>query len=129
MAGDFLTRLLTPSPVMHWLVMTLPLTITLSGILGAVEREPGNRRLALAAAGLTVWLFLPLAYGDPQIAAVGEMISVFGWFALIGAWAGHVWRHRPTPVWVHGLVISHLVAILIGCLVALVRALLGGGPG
>ncbi|WP_225029123.1 hypothetical protein [Xinfangfangia pollutisoli] len=129
MAGDFLTRLLTPSPVMHWLVMTLPLTITLSGILGAVEREPGNRRLALAAAGLTVWLFLPLAYGDPQIAAVGEMISVFGWFALIGAWAGHVWRHRPTPVWVHGLVIGHLVAILIGCLVALVRALLGGGPG
>lgn len=123
MDSDFLARLLTPSPVMHWLVLLLPLTITLSGVLGAVEREPGNRRLALWAAALTVWLFLPLPYRDPQVAAVGRMVSILGWFLLVGAWARHVWLHRPTPVWVHGLVITHLVALAVGGVVALVRAL------
>jgi hypothetical protein len=124
MDSVFLTRLVTPSPVMHWLLMTLPLTITLSGIFGAAEGESGNRRLALAAALLTVWLFLPFGYGDPQVAAVGQMVSLLGWVFLVWAWARHVWTDRPSPVWVQGLVITHLLAIAIACIVALVRALL-----
>ncbi|WP_395539701.1 hypothetical protein [Neotabrizicola sp. sgz301269] len=124
MDSPFLAHLLTPSPVMHWLLLTLPLTITLSGIFGAVEGENGNRRLAVFAALMTVWLFLPLPYGDPQIAAVGEMVSILGWFLLVGAWARHVWIDRPAPVWVHALVITHLIAIAIACIVALIRALL-----
>lgn len=122
--GGLVGRLLTPSAVMHWLLMLLPLTIALSGVLGAVDREPGNRRLALWAAALTAWLFLPLACSDPQAAAVGRMVSILGWFLLIGGWARHVWLHRPTPVWAHGAVITHLVAIAVGCVVALVRATL-----
>lgn len=123
MDSPFLERLLTPSPVMHWLLLLLPVTIALSGILGAVERETGNRRLAFLAILLAIWLHLPLTFQDPQAAALGRMISVFGWVLLIIAWAQHVWQHRPTPVWVNGLVLTQLVAIAMAAVVAVVRAL------
>ena len=122
MSGDFLARLLTPSPIMHWLLMTLPMTITLSGLFGVAERETGNRRLALWAAAMAIWLFLPLSFADPTLRQIGGMVSILGWLGLVGYWARHVWVNRPTPVWVHAVVITHLVAILVACVVALLRA-------
>jgi hypothetical protein len=122
MISAYHQALFTPSPIMWWLLMTLPLTITLSGVLGAAEREAGNRRLSLWAAALTVWLFLPMQAGDLILRQISGTISILGWLGLVGYWARHVWINRPTPVWVHGVVIAHLVAILVGCLVALWRA-------
>jgi Ni/Fe-hydrogenase subunit HybB-like protein len=122
MTDAFLARLFTPSPIMGWLLMTLPMTITLSGLFGAAERERGNRRLSLWAAALTVWLFLPLTFAQPQAAQISGVVSILGWLGLVGYWARHVWVNRPTPVWVHAAVITHLVAIAVGVVVALVRA-------
>jgi hypothetical protein len=122
MTPAYYQALFTPSPTMWWLLMTLPLTITLSGVLGAAEREAGNRRLSLMAAALTVWLFLPLQAGDVILRQISGTVSILGWLGLVAYWARHVWVHRPTPVWVHGVVITHLVAILVGCAVALWRA-------
>lgn len=126
-SGDFLTLLLTPSPVMHWLLLTLPLTITLSGVLGAAEHETGNRRLSLWAAAMTVWLFLPVRFADPVLVQLSETVSMLGWLGLVGYWARHVWVNRPTPVWGHALVITHLLAILVACGVALIRAWIHAG--
>jgi hypothetical protein len=125
MEGDFLTRLTTPSPIMHWLLMTLPLTVAVSGVFGAVERGRHNRRLALWAAVLTVWLFLPLAFADPLTARISAMASILAWVGLIGFWARHVWDYWPSPVWAHGLVITHLVALAVAAIVAVLRALSG----
>lgn len=122
MSGEFMTRLLTPSPIMHWLLMTLPMSITLSGLFGAAERETGNRRLSLWAAAMVVWLFLPVQFETPQLAQMAGAVSILGWLGLVGYWARHVWVNRPTPVWVHALVITHLVAIGVACVVALLRA-------
>ena len=122
MSADFLARLLTPSPIMHWLLMTLPMTITLSGLFGVAERETGNRRLALWAAAMAIWLFLPLSFADPTLRQIGGMVSILGWLGLVGYWARHGWGNRPTPVWVHAVVITHLMAILVACVVALLRA-------
>ena len=122
MSGAFLERLFTPSAIMAWLLLTLPLTITLSGVFGAAERERGNRRLALWAAALTIWLFVPLHPQQPQLAQIAGTISILGWLGLVGYWARHVWVNRPTPVWVHAAVITHLMAIAVGAVVALVRA-------
>ena len=127
MNGDFLTLLLTPSPVMHWLLMTLPATIMLSGILGAVEQEAGNRRLSLWAAAMTLWLFLPFRPDDPVLQQLSGAMSMLGWLGLVGHWGRHVWINRPTPVWGHALVITHLVAILVACGVAVIRAWLHAG--
>ena len=122
MERDFLSLLLTPSPIMHWLLMTLPMTITVSGVFGAAERETGNRRLSLWAGALTVWLFLPLQFQNLQLAQIAGAVSILGWLGLVGYWARHVWVNRPTPVWVHAVVITHLVAILVACGVAFWRA-------
>ncbi len=127
MSGDFLSLLLTPSPVMHWLLMTLPATITLSGVLGAAEHETGNRRLSLWAGALTVWLFLPFRFADPVLQQLSGAASMLGWLGLAGYWARHVWINRPAPVWGHALVITHLVAILVACGVAVIRAWPHGG--
>lgn len=129
MGGDFMTRLLTPSPIMLWLLLLLPATIALSGILGAAERETGNRRLALWALLLVIWLFLPLRPVDPVAAEVTGTVSILGWLGLVGYWARHVWINRPTPVWIHAVVIAHLVAIAVGCGVALIRTLAYSAPG
>lgn len=122
MEGSFLDRLLTPSPIMHWLLMLLPVTIAVSGIFGAAEREAGNRRIAVWALVLTLWLFLPYRIADPVMAPLGGMISILGWLGLVAFWARHVWVQRPTPVWAQGAVVTHLLAILVACVVALVRA-------
>ncbi len=122
MSDAFLIRLFTPSPIMGWLLMTLPMTITLSGLFGAAERERGNRRLSLWAAAMVIWLFLPFRFQTPLLAQLSGAISILGWLGLVAYWARHVWVNRPTPVWVHAAVITHLVAIAVGAVVALVRA-------
>jgi hypothetical protein len=127
MSDAFLLRLFTPSPIMGWLLMTLPMTITLSGLFGAAERERGNRRLSLWAAAMVVWLFLPVQFQTPLLAQLSGAISILGWLGLVGYWARHVWVNRPTPVWVHAVVITHLVAIAVGAGVALVRAWVATG--
>jgi hypothetical protein len=118
----FWTQVLTPSPIMHWLLMLLPATIALSGLFGVAERETGNRRLSLWALALLVWLFLPWQPQDQTAAQLSGAVSILGWLGLVGHWARHVWVHRPTPVWVHAAVITHLVAILGAAVVAVLRA-------
>lgn len=122
MPDSFVDLLLTPSPIMHWLLMVLPATIALSGVFGAAERETGNRRLSLWAVVLALWLNLPLAMPSEQMAQLSGAVSILGWLGLVAYWARHVWVNRPTPVWVHALVITHLMAILVACVVAVIRA-------
>lgn len=122
MISPFYQALFTPSPIMWWLLMTLPLTITLSGVFGVAERETGNRRLSLVAAVMTIWLFLPWQAEDLILRQISGTVSILGWLGLVAYWARHVWINRPTPVWVHAAVITHLVAILVACVVAFWRA-------
>lgn len=129
MSGELLSLLLTPSPILHWLLLTLPLTIALAGALGALEQEAGNRRLALLALTLLIWLFLPLTFDDPMLAQLSGAVSILGWLGLVRLWAGHIWQNRPTPVWPHALVIGQLFAILLACTMALLRALSGASAG
>lgn len=121
LAGTFLARLLLPSPIMRWLLLLLPLTITLSGVLGAAERHSGTRHVALAGAAVLIWLFLPWIPRDPMLLRLSIMGSALLWCGLV--WARLVWNHWPSPVWAHGVVVSHLMAILVAAGVALVRAL------
>ena len=123
MSGEFLTLLLTPSPILHWLLMLLPLTITFTGVFGAAMLETGNRRLALMAGALTIWLFLPIRFDSPDLQAMSTTFSILAWLGLVGHWARHVWTNRPEPVLGHALVLTHLLAIAVSAGFALVRAL------
>ncbi|MFZ1468958.1 MAG: hypothetical protein WAT09_08245 [Paracoccaceae bacterium] len=122
MAADFWTLLITPSPIMRALLLLLPVLVMVSGIFGVAERETGTRRLSVWAAAMVIWLFLPVSFHDTQWQQLSGMISMLGWLGLVAYWARQVWVHRPTPVWGHALVIANLVAILIACVVAVIRA-------
>ena len=126
MDSDFLTRLITPSPIMHWLLELFPLVVAVGGLAGIRRRNPGSARLAALAVLLALWFFLPLGFADPIAQKISVMASVIGWFTLLGAWAAHVWNRWPNPVWAHAWVISHLSTILVACIVALYRALSAG---
>lgn len=123
MSEEFLIRLFTPSPIMHWLLTLLPVTILISGAFGAAERGRNNRRLTLWAAILTVWLFIPYGFADPLSARISAMGTILLWLGLVGYWARHVWDYWPSPVWAHATVITHLVAIGVAAVVALYRAI------
>lgn len=126
MDPGFLDRLLTPSPVMAWLLLLFPALVAGAGIAGARRREPGSLRLAVMALLLLLWLVLPLSFADPIAQRISVMISALGWFGLLGAWSQQVWNRWPAPVWIHAWVTSHLVAILVACAVAVFRALAAG---
>ena len=123
MDGDFLQRLLTPSPVMHWLLLLFPVVVAIAGLTGVRRRHSGAMRLLLLALVTLIWLALPVVFSDPALKSLSVMVSVTLWFSLLAAWAGHVWNRWPSPVWAHGWVVSHLITILIACVVALVRAI------
>ena len=78
--------------------------------------------MSLWAIALTVWLFVPLTFVTPELAQLSGALSILGWLGLVGYWARHVWVNRPTPVWVHAVVITHLMALAVACGVALIRA-------
>ncbi|MCB6176830.1 hypothetical protein LHP98_01645 [Rhodobacter sp. Har01] len=123
MEGDFLIRLTTPSPVMHWLLVLLPVTVAVPGLFGAAEGGAGNRRLSLWAIGLALWLFVAPRFADPVAAGVSSLATVLAWAGMVGFWARHVWTYWPSPVWAHAAVVFHLSAIAIASVVALVRAM------
>lgn len=123
----FWLRLLTPSPIMHGLLLLLPATILVSALSGWWQRERGNRRLTLWAGLLTLWVFLPVTFPLIEMRQLSAMATMLAWVGLVGAWGHHVWTFRPTPVWAHGVVIAHLMAIGVAVVVAILRAALTGG--
>lgn len=123
MESDFLNRLLTPSPVMQWLLLLFPAVVLVAGLTGIRRRHNGAFRLTGLALITLVWLALPLHFVDPSGHAISVLVSTLLWVSVLAAWGSHVWNRWPSPVWAHGWVVSHLVTIVIACLVALVRAL------
>ncbi len=86
-------------------------------------RARAGQPAAVALGGSDGGLAVPA--GAVRNAAAGAVVGRGqhpGWLGLVGYWARHVWVNRPTPVWVHAVVITHLVAIAVGAAVALVRA-------
>ncbi|WP_112312356.1 hypothetical protein [Pseudogemmobacter bohemicus] len=124
MESAFLSRLLTPSPIMHWLLLLFPVVVAVAGLTGMRRRHNGALRLTILALVTLCWLALPLRFDDPLLSAISVLVSTVLWFSLLTAWSAHVWNRFPSPVWAHGWVVSHLVTIGVACMVALVRALM-----
>ncbi|NPD15257.1 hypothetical protein HOY34_08600 [Xinfangfangia sp. D13-10-4-6] len=123
MENEFLRRLLTPSPIMHWLLILFPVVVAIAGLTGVRRRHGGAVRLTILAVIAVIWMTMPVHFADPVMQSISVIASVTLWFSVLVAWARHVWNRWPSPVWAHAWVVSHLVTILIASVVALVRAL------
>lgn len=85
--------------------------IGLAGIAGWLMKAPGALSLALWAAALGLWVFLPLPLTHHDLILLRNFASILGWLWLVKAWGQYVLNDWPAPVWTHALVALLLVAL------------------
>ena len=106
------------------LIVVVPLTIALSGY--AAWRVGDRRGLLLIfwVGVYLVWMHWPMPL-DPALVLPGRVVSVIGWFWLLGAWARRVNWHDPMLLATNGLVVAFLLALFLTTGVATVRDIMG----
>ena len=106
------------------LIVLTPLAIALSGY--AAWRVGDRRGLILIFWVCTylVWMHWPQPL-DPALVLPGRVVSVIGWFWLLGAWTRRVNWHEPLLLASNGLVVAFLLALFLTTAVASIRDIMG----
>ncbi len=106
------------------LIIVIPLAVAVSGY--AAWRVGDRRGLVLI-----VWVCLYLGWMqwpvplDPALLVPGRVVSVLGWFWLLGAWSRRVNWHDSLLLAANGLVVACLLALLVTTGVATIRDIMG----
>ncbi|GEM_PF-6910779 len=106
------------------LITTTPLAIALSGF--AVWRV-GDRNgvlLMLWVVIYMIWMLWPTPL-QPELILPGRVVSVIGWFWLLGAWARRVNWHQPLLLASNSVVVAFLIALTLTTGVAGLRDVMG----
>lgn len=106
------------------LIVVTPLAIALSGYAAF---RVGNRNglvLILWVAVYLVWMLWPQPM-IPELVLPARVISVIGWFWLLGAWGRRVNWNAPLLLVSNGLVVAFLIALILTTGVAGLRDLMG----
>lgn len=106
------------------LIVTTPLAIALSGFAAWRMGDRGGVLLTLWVAVYLMWMLWPQPLA-PEIMVPGRVISVIGWFWLLGAWARRVNWHEPLLLISNSIVVAFLIALGLTTLVASIRDLMG----
>ncbi|MCF8485209.1 MAG: hypothetical protein K9G71_08335 [Rhodobacteraceae bacterium] len=106
------------------LIVLTPLAIALSGY--AAWRVGDRRGLILMFWVCTylLWMHWPQPL-DPALVLPGRVVSVIGWFWLLGAWTRRVNWHEPLLLASNGLVVAFLLALFLTTAVASIRDIMG----
>jgi hypothetical protein len=106
------------------LIVLTPLAIALSGY--AAWRVGDRRGLILIFWVCTylLWMHWPQPL-DPALVLPGRVVSVIGWFWLLGAWTRRVNWHEPLLLASNGLVVAFLLALFLTTAVASIRDIMG----
>lgn len=106
------------------LIVLTPLAIALSGF--AAWRVGDRRGLILIFWVCTylVWMHWPQPL-DSALVLPGRVVSVIGWFWLLGAWTRRVNWHEPLLLASNGLVVAFLLALFLTTAVASIRDIMG----
>lgn len=106
------------------LIVLTPLAIALSGF--AAWRVGDRRGLILMFWVCTylLWMHWPQPL-DPALVLPGRVVSVIGWFWLLGAWTRRVNWHEPLLLASNGLVVAFLLALFLTTAVASIRDIMG----
>lgn len=106
------------------LIVLTPLAIALSGF--AAWRVGDRRGLILIfwVCAYLLWLHWPQPL-DAALVLPGRVVSVIGWFWLLGAWSRRVNWHEPLLLVSNGLVVAFLLALFLTTAIATIRDIMG----
>lgn len=106
------------------LILVTPLAIAVSGL--AAWRTGDRQGLVLIG-----WVVIYLAWMQwphplaTQLILPARVVSVVGWFWLVGSWSRRVKWHEPLLLVANGIVVAFLIALFLTTLVASVRDFMG----
>lgn len=106
------------------LIVLTPLAIALSGFAAWRVGDRGGVMLILWVGLYLVWMLWPQPL-VPEFALPARVISVIGWFWLIGAWGRRVKWHEPLLLVSNSIVVAFMIALFLTTGVATVRDLMG----
>lgn len=106
------------------LIVVMPLAILVSGYASWRVGERQGLLLMLWAVLYAVWMLWPLPM-PLEFILPGRVISVIGWFWLLGAWARRAQWHDPLLLAANEFVVALGLALFLTTLVASIRDIMG----
>jgi hypothetical protein len=105
------------------LIIATPLAMALAGYAAWRVGQRSALLLVLWVALYLVWMLWPQPLPDPLVLP-GRIVSVFGWFWLVRAWARRVQWHESLLLVANSLVIAFLIALVLTTGIATLRDLM-----
>lgn len=106
------------------LIVLTPITIALAGFAAMRVGERRGVALMVWAAFYMAWMLWPGAM-PTEFLLPSRVISVIGWFWLLGAWGRRASWHDPLLLMANGLVVAFLLTLSITLFVATLRDVMG----
>lgn len=106
------------------LIVTTPLAVALSGFAAWRSGDRSGLVLIFWTGVYLLWMLWPVPFAL-EFVLPSRVISVIGWFWLIGAWARRASWHDPLLLVANGLVVAFLLTLAITTAVATLRDLMG----
>ncbi len=106
------------------LVAALPFAVGISGFISWRCGDKWGLSLIAWVTLYLIWVLQPIAL-PLQADVVVRVLSVLGWFWLIGAWARRAMWHEPRLLVVNGGIVGLMIALFLVMAIALLRDALG----
>jgi hypothetical protein len=106
------------------LLLITPLAIALSGFAAWRVGDRAGVTLIVWVVIYIFWMQWPVPL-QQQLVLPGRVVSVVGWFWLLGAWARRVKWHEPLLLVANGIVVAFLIALTLTTGVATIRDVMG----
>lgn len=106
------------------LILVTPLAIALSGFAAWRVGDRQGLLLILWVAVYLVWMHWPYPLAQ-ELLLPARVVSVVGWFWLLGAWSRRVKWHEPLLLVANSVVVAFLIALFLTTLVASIRDVMG----
>lgn len=106
------------------LIVTTPIAIALSGFATWRVGDRSGLTLVFWTAIYLLWMLWPVPMAT-EFLLPSRVISVIGWFWLLGAWARRLSWHEPLLLVANGLVVAFLLTLSITMAIATLRDLMG----
>lgn len=106
------------SPAVQFLLLLVPVAITVAAIASWRKSVPGTAVLAASGVVYCLWLLVPLRFALAEARQLSQYASILGWLWLVIAWGRHVLTEWPVPMWGHWLAGTVLLVLPVAAVIA-----------